>query len=211
MFNTSLGAALGFVILTFLTSSITFVIVVFGVILRRKILLWDDHWKETIESTGVTIGDFADDLERSFIKVRSTYRLLGFFVIVIVVLMGVVVYAGLIPKPVLEAPQVSSSLWLLLLVALSAILPAFVSYAVGTYMAETMLLKANAFAYLVAKDDYREKKAKMQMVAKAKELRAKREALKNTPAASPGATPEPAKPATAQPTPPAGPAAKATK
>ena len=207
MFNPSFGAALGFVVLTFLTSCVTFVIVVFGILLRRKILLWDDQWKETIESTGITIGDFADDLERSFLKVRSTFRLLGFFIVVILALMALVVYVGLIPKPVLEASQVSNSLWLLLLVALSAILPAFVSYAVGTYLAETMLLKANAFAYLVAKEDYREKKAKMQMVEKAKELRAKREALKNAPAAIPGAPPEPAKPAAA----PGAPATKAAK
>lgn len=186
-----MGASIGFILLTFMTSSITFVILVFGIMLRRKILLWDDRWKETIESTGVSIGDFAEDLERSFHKIRGTFRLLGFFLFVIVALMGLVVYAGFLPKPVLGAPQVMSSLWLLLLVALSAVLPAFVSFAVGTYLAETMLLKANAFAFLEARQDFQEKKVKMQMMEKAKEIKAKREAMR-TSAAQATEAPNPA-------------------
>jgi hypothetical protein len=192
MLNTSVGAALGFIILTFLTSSITFVIVVFGIMLRRKILLWDDHWKETIESTGVSIGDFAEDLERSFQKIRGSFRLLGFFMIVIVALMGLIVYEGFLPKPVLGAHQVMSGLWLLLLVALSVVLPAFVSFAVGTYLSETMLLKANAFAFLEARENYKEKKVKMQMMDKAKEIKSKREAMRNAAASQPPETPAPA-------------------
>jgi hypothetical protein len=193
MLSTSVGAAIGFIILTFMTSSITFVIVVFGVMLRRKILLWDEHWKETIESTGVSIGDFAEDLERSFEKIRGTFRLLGFFLIIIVALMALVVYAGFLPKPELGPNQVMSGLWLLLLVALSVILPAFVSFAVGTYLAETMLLKANAFAFVEARQDYQEKKVKMQMMEKAKELKAKREAMRTAAREQPPAeTPAPA-------------------
>lgn len=195
MLNQYLGTALGFLVLTFLTSCITFALVVFGVMLRRKILLWDDQWEENIKSTGVTIADFADDLERSFHKVRGTFRLLGFFLFIIVGLMALVVWAGVMPKPVLGAFQVMSSLWLLLLVALSVILPAFASFGVGTYLAETMLLKANAFAFREAREDYREKKAKMQMVEKAKELRAKRDAMRTAAAAPPPA--EPGKPAPA--------------
>ena len=187
MFNPSMGAALGFVLLTFLTSSITFAIVVFGVMLRHKILLWDDQWKEKIEESGNSIVEFADGLERSFEKVRSTFRLLGFFLFVLVGLMGLVVWAGLASKPVLGAPQVMGGLWLLILVGLSAIFPAFVSFGVGTYLAETMLLKANAFAFREAREDYREKKAKMRMVEKAKELKAKREAAKAAGAAPPEA------------------------
>lgn len=193
MFNPSIGAAIGYIILTLMTSSITFGIVVFGVMLRRKILLWDEQWKEKIESTGASISDFADDLERSFEKVRSTFRLLGFFLVVIVIIMGMVVYMGLTPKPVLGAPQVMNGLWLLILVALSAVMPAFVSFGVGTYMAETMLLKANAFAYLDARTDFKERRARMQMVAKAKELRAKRESSRNVSSAPPPPeTPNPA-------------------
>lgn len=195
MLNQYIGSALGFIVLTFMTSTITFVVVVFGVMLRRKILLWDDQWKENVEATGVTIGDFADDLERTFHKIRGTFRLLGFFLFVIVALMGLVVWAGFQPKPELGPFQVMSSLWLLLLVALSAILPALVCFGVGTYLAETMLLKANAFAWRVAREDYQEKKAKMQMVEKAKELRAKREAARNAAAAAP--PPEAGKPAPA--------------
>ncbi len=181
----SMGAALGFIFLTFLTSSITFVIVVFGVILRRKILLWDDRWKETIEQTGETISEFAEGLERTFEKIRSTFRLLGFFLFVIVALMGLVVYTGLQEKPLLGYPQVASSLWLLLLVTLSAILPAFINFGVGTYLTETMLLKANSFAFLEAREDYREKRAKKQMMEKAKEIRSKRDAARAANAAAP--------------------------
>ena len=181
----SVGAALGFILLTFLTSSITFVVVVFGVILRRKILLWDDRWKETIEQTGESISEFAEDLERTFHKIRSTFRLLGFFLFVIVALMGLVVYTGLQEKPLLGYPQVASSLWLLLLVALSVILPAFVNFGVGTYLTETMLLKANSFAFRDAREEYREKRAKKQMMDKAKEIRSKREATRAANAAAP--------------------------
>ncbi len=196
MLNQYMGSALGFILLTFMTSTITFVMVVFGVMLRRKILLWDDRWKENIEATGVSIGEFADDLERTFHKIRSTFRLLGFFLFIIVALMGLVVYAGFMPKPELGPFQVMSSLWLLLLVALSAVLPALVCFGVGTYLAETMLLKANTFAWRVAREDYQEKRAKMQMVEKAKELKAKREAMRAAAAAAP---PDAGKPAPAAP------------
>jgi hypothetical protein len=152
---------------------------VFGVILRRKILLWDDRWKETVEEAGQSISEFAEDLERTFDKIRSTFRLLGFFLFVIVVLMGLVVYTGLQEKPLLGYPQVASSLWLLLLVALSVVLPAFVNFGVGTYLTETMLLKANTFAFKEAREDYKEKRVKKQMMEKAKELRAKRDAMRN--------------------------------
>ena len=176
---------MGFILLTLMTSSITFVVVVFGVILRRKILLWDDRWKETIEATGVTVTEFAEDLERTFEKIRSTFRLLGFFLFIIAGLMALVVYTGLQEKPMLGYPQVQSSLWLLLLVALSAVFPAFVNFGVGTYLTETMLLKANAFAFLEAREDYKEKKVKKQMMEKAKELKAKREAMRAASAAPP--------------------------
>jgi hypothetical protein len=195
MLNHYIGTAMGFILLTFLTSCITFVIVVFGVILRHKILLWDDSWKETIEATGVSVGDFADDLERTFQKIRGTFRLLGFFLFLIVALMALVVYAGFMPKPALGPFQVMSSLWLLILVALSVVLPAFASFGVGTYLAETMLLKANTFAWREAREDYREKRAKMQMVEKAKELRAKRDAMRTAAATQP--PPEPGRPAPA--------------
>jgi hypothetical protein len=180
----SVGAALGFILLTLMTSSITFVVVVFGVILRRKILLWDDRWKETIEDGGQSISEFAEDLERTFEKIRSTFRLLGFFLFIIVALMGLVVYTGLQEKPLLGYPQVASSLWLLLLVALSVILPAFVNFGVGTYLTETMLLKANTFAFRDAREEYKEKRVKKQMMEKAKELRAKREATRASVAAA---------------------------
>ena len=123
-------------------------------------------------------------MERTYEKIRSTFRLLGFFLFVIVALMGLVVYTGLQEKPLLGYPQVASSLWLLLLVALSVILPAFVNFGVGTYLTETMLLKANTFAFRDAREEYKEKRVKKQMMEKAKELRAKREAARASVAAA---------------------------
>lgn len=189
MHDHSAGAAFGFILLTFLTSSVTFVVVVFGIILRRKILLWDERWKEHIEETGVTVKEFAEDLERTFEKIRSTFRLLGFFVAVFVGLMAWVVYMGIQDKPILGYPQVQNSLWLLLLVLLSAILPAFINFGVGTYLTETMLLKANTFAFYEAREEYREKKVKKQMMEKAREIKAKREASRNAPPVPEAANP----------------------
>jgi hypothetical protein len=185
MHDHSTGTAIGFILLTFLTSSVTFLVVVFGIILRRKILLWNDQWKEQIEESGSNVVDFAEDLERTFDKIRSTFRLLGFFVFLVMGLMGYIVYLGLQDKPLLGYPQVQNSLWLLLLVLLSALLPAFINFGVGTYLAETMLLKANAFAFVEAREEFREKKAKRQMMDKAKEIKAKREASRVAAAAAP--------------------------
>lgn len=196
MLNHPIGSALGFLVLSFLMWSITFAILVFGVILRRKILLWDDQWKEKMEEGGVSVTDYAEGLERSFEKVRSTFRLLGFFLVIIVALMITVGYLNLgTERPILGMPQVVSSLWLLSLVALSVILPAFVNFGVGTYLAETMLLKANAFVYREAREEAREKKAKIRMVEKAKELKAQRETMRAAKTASEGA--EAGKPAPA--------------
>ena len=197
MLNHSVGSALGFLVLSFLAWSVTFAFLVFGVMLRRKILLWDDKWKETIEERGTAITDFAEDLERSYEKVRGIFRLLGFFLFVILVLMGFVVYLSLQEKPILGMSQTVSSLWLLSLVALSVVLPAFVNFGVGAYLAETTFLKANAFAYREAKEDAREKRAKMQMMEKAKQLKSQREALKASNATAASA-PEPANSAPAK-------------
>lgn len=190
------GAALGFILLSFLTWSVTFAILVFGVMLRRKILLWDDQWKETVEQSGISLTDFADDLERTHEKIRGTFRLLGFFLFLIVALMGYVTYLGLLEKPVLGYSQVMSSLWLLSLVSLSVILPAFVNFGVGSYFTETMLLKANAFVFRDAQENMREKKMKMRMMEKAKELKAQRDAMRAARAAGePAGVAKPAAPA----------------
>src|ERR1041385_5928281 len=139
MMSHSAGTAVGFLVLSFLTWSITFAILVFGVMLRRKILLWDDNWKETLEESGTSVKDFAEGLERSFEKIRSTFRLLGFFLLLIVALMVWVGYLnlGFPDRPILGFNQVVSSLWLLSLVALSVIIPAFINFGIGTYVAET--------------------------------------------------------------------------
>ena len=183
MLNQEISSSLGIIILSFLTWSITFAVLVFGVILRRKVLFWNGQWKEKIIESGTKIKDFADDLERTFEKVRGTFRLLGFFLLMILILMGTVIYLGFVQKPILGAPQVMNSLWLLMLIALSIVLPAFVNFAVGLYVVETMLLKANNFAFYDATVDMREKKLRNQALEKAKEIQAQREAAKqNAPA-----------------------------
>jgi hypothetical protein len=171
----SFDPALGYVLLSFITWSVTFAVIVFGIMLRRKILLWDDTWKETIEQSGMSMEDYADDLKRSFEKVRATFRWLGFFLFVFLCLMGVVARLGFLEKPILEPQSVISGLWLLMLLILSVILPAFVNFGVGAYVAETMLLKANTFALIQAREDSRDKKAKFRIMQKAREIKEKRE------------------------------------
>jgi hypothetical protein len=177
-----------------LTWTVTFAVLVFGVLLRRKILLWDDQWKEKLEERGQTVKQYAEDLKMTYEKIRSTYRLLGFFLIVIVAMMVGVVYMAMMQKPLLGLPQTMSSLWLLALVTLSALLPAFVNYGVGAYVAETMLLKANAFVFVEVREEIKERQAKVQFMEKAKQLRAQREAMRAAPpAAETPAAPAPAK------------------
>jgi len=181
----SVGSALGYLVLSFLTWSVTFMVIVFGVILRRKILLsWDDHWMETLEQGGTSIKDYADDLQRTHEKVRSTTRLLGFFLFVILGLMALLVYLGMIQRPVLGPTQVEQGLWLLALVTLSVLLPAFVNFLVGAYLSETMLLKANGLVYTQVREEYKEKRAKLKLLEKTRELKAKREAVRAAEAAA---------------------------
>ena len=66
-----------------------------------------------------------------------------------------------------------------------------INFGMGTYLAETMLLKANAFVFDDVREEMREKKAKLRMMEKAKELRSQRDAMRNA-AAAPAAA-EPAK------------------
>jgi uncharacterized membrane protein len=179
MTNPTVESAIGFFLLSLLTWSVTFTVLVFGVMLRRKILLWDDNWKEKLEARGQSIKQYAEDLQMTYEKVRSTYRLLGFFLIVIVAMMVGVVYLAMMQKPLLGLPQTMSSLWLLALVTLSALLPAFVNFGVGAYVAETMLLKANAFVFMEAREENKEKQAKAQFMEKDKQLKAQRETQRN--------------------------------
>jgi hypothetical protein len=178
MTNPTVESAIGFFLLSLLTWTVTFTVLVFGVMLRRKILLWDDNWKEKLEERGQTVKQYAEDLQMTYEKIRSTYRLLGFFLIVVVGMMVGVVYLAMMQKPLLGLPQTMSSLWLLALVTLSAMLPAFVNYGVGAYVAETMLLKANAFVYMEVREENKQKMAKAQFMEKTKQLRAQRDALR---------------------------------
>jgi hypothetical protein len=192
MSDLPLNSIVGYLVLSFITWSVTFAVVVFGVMLRRKILLWDDFSKEEAEKGGMNMKDTADELQRTFWKVRATYRWLGFFLFVFLVLMGAVVYLAFLEKPPLGMTQTLSGLWILSLVALSAILPAFINFGVGTYVAETMFLKANVFAYQDAREEMKEKRAKLRIMEQARQMKEKREALKN--AAAQAAAPAPGAP-----------------
>jgi hypothetical protein len=212
MLTHSVAQATGWLILLFLTSSITFAVVVFGVMLRRKILLWDNEWKQTLQDEGLSLTDFADGLERTYEKIRSHMRLLGAFLLVVVAIMVAVVYLGSLEKPVLELPYVANALWLLTFIILAVLLPAFLNFAVGTYLAETMMLKANSFVLADAKEDFKEKKMKLRIREKAKEIRAQRETARakaaepagtrqSAAAAAPPAAPQGGKPAPGAPAP----------
>jgi hypothetical protein len=192
MTNPTVESAIGFFLLSLLTWTVTFTVLVFGVILRRKILLWDDQWKEKLEGRGQSIKQYAEDLQMTYEKVRSTYRLLGFFLIVIVAMMVGVVYLAMMQKPLLGLPQTMSSLWLLALVTLSALLPAFVNFGVGAYVAETMLLKANAFVYMEVREENKQRQAKVQFMEKAKQLKAQRESMRAAAVQPEAANPAPA-------------------
>jgi hypothetical protein len=176
MLGQTVESSLGFIALSFLTWSVTFAVLVFGVILRRKVLLWNEQWKEMVENTGMSMEDFADDLQRTFEKVRSTYRLLGFFLVVLLVLLGSVVYMAFLQKPFLTVPNTANGLWLLILIAISAVMPAFVNFGIGVYIVETMLLKANEFVFEKTREDMKEKKAKIRLAERTKEAKEKRQA-----------------------------------
>ena len=198
----TLNTAFGYVLVSLVAWSAIFTFVVFGVMLRRKILLWDDKWKETVVEGGVTIQDYADDLERTHAKVRATFRWLGFFLFVFACLMGGLVYQGFLDKPIVGVTQTTNGLWLLAMMVLSILLPGFVSFGIGSYLVEAMFLKANIFVLAEAREEMKERKTKLKMMEQAKIIKEKREAAKaaaqaaaaQTAAAKPG-TPAPAAPA----------------
>ncbi len=171
MHTQSVESALGFIVLSFLMWSVTFAVLVFGVILRRKVLLWNDEWKEMIQQTGMTMADFADDLQRTFEKMRGTYRLLGFFLVVLLALLGGLVYMAFMQKPILTVPNTANNLWLLTLIALSVVMPAFVNFGMGVYVTETMLLKANTFLLTDAREEMKEKKVKNRFAERTQEMK----------------------------------------
>ena len=174
----SVESALGFIILSFLAWTVTFAVLVFGVILRRKVLLWGDEWKEMVQQTGMTMADFADDLQRTFEKIRGTYRLLGFFLVVLLAMLGGLVYMAFMQKPILTVPNTANNLWLLTLIAMSVVMPAFVNFGIGAYVTETMLLKTNEFLLNDAKEEMKEKKIKNHMVQRTEEMKEKKKAAR---------------------------------
>ena len=202
MMNETLTTAMGYLVLSFIAWSAIFTFVVFGVMLRRKILLWDAQWKETVVEGGVTIQDYADDLDRTHKKVRATFRWLGFFLLIFACLMGGLVYQGFLEKPIVGVTQTMNGLWLLAMLILSVVLPGFVCFGIGSYLVEAMFLKANTFVLADAREEMRERKTKLKMMEQAKIMKEKREATRaaaqaaaaQAAAAKPGA-PAPAAPA----------------
>ena len=193
--NETLNTALGYLILSFVAWSAIFAFVVFGVMLHRKILLWDDQWKETVVESGVTIQDYADDLERTHAKVRATFRWLGFFLLVFFCLMGGLVYQGFLEKPIVGVTQTMNGLWLLTLLILSVLLPAFVCFGIGSYLVEVMFLKANTFVLAEAREEMKERKTKLRMMEQANIMKEKRETARAAAQAAAAATAKPGTPA----------------
>jgi hypothetical protein len=79
-------------------------------------------------------------------------------------------------KPFLTVPNTANGLWLLILIAISAVMPAFVNFGIGVYIVETMLLKANEFVFEKTREDMKEKKAKIRLAERTKEAKEKRQA-----------------------------------
>jgi hypothetical protein len=175
-----------------LTWFVTFCILAAGTFLKHKILAWDEAWREQVESNGRPLKEFARDFEDSFERIRSTSRVLGGILVVLLLLMGGLLMMTLSAPPLLQMGTTANALWLLALVALSVVLPAYISFSVGRSLSETMLLKANVFLHADDKQEMREKVARIRTMEFAKKIRADRAALMATVAAAKNAPPAPA-------------------
>jgi hypothetical protein len=90
--------------------------------------------------------------------------------------MGGVVYMAFLQKPFLTVPNTANNLWMLTLIAISAVMPAFVNFGIGAYIVETMLLKANTFVFDKTKEEMKEKRVKIRLAERTKEAKEKRQA-----------------------------------
>lgn len=176
------NSAKGYLALAFLTWFVMFGVLLCGILLRRRILAWDEEWRRSVEEGGRSLKDWAESVEATFRRIRATARLLGFFLAGIILLMGLLLYLGLGGRTFFGLPQIANGLWLLSLVALAVVLPAFVCFAVGAHLSEIMLLKANDFLQMDEKQEVHEKKARIRGVELAKRLKAERDAQKAQPA-----------------------------
>jgi thiosulfate reductase cytochrome b subunit len=184
-------SAAGYLILATLTWFITFIILGAGVFFRRRILSRDEKWKDAMESQGTPLEHYVEDMKASYKKIQSTSRILGGLLFIFLILMGFLLYVGFVHPNILGMRQVMSGLWLLTLLIVAVILPAYVSFAVGRNLSETMLLKANFFIHRNEIQIIKEKRLKQKMTEKAKEIQALRD--KNKTAAVPAAAGTPQK------------------
>lgn len=169
-------SAKGFLALAVLTWVVMFGIFIVGLFLKRRILLWDEKWREKVEQGGMSLKEWAQNVENIVSRIRVTTRLLGFFLFFLLLLMGGLLYWGTSPNSLIGVVHVANGLWLLTWITLAVLLPVFVCFAVGTHLSETMLLRANDFLQLDEKQEVREKKARLRGIELAKKLKAQRDA-----------------------------------
>jgi hypothetical protein len=186
--------AWAYLLLAALTWFVTFLILVAGAFLKHKILAWDEKWRQEVESNGRPLKEYAKDFGDSFERIRGTSRVLGGILVVLLVLMGVALIFTLSSKPALQMATAANALWLLALVAVAVVLPAYVSFSVGRNLSETMLLKANVFLHADESQEVREKVARIRAMEAAKKIRAMQadNAAKAAKAAPAPAAPPPA-------------------
>jgi len=160
-----------------LTWFVTFCILAAGTFLKHKILAWDEAWREEVEANGRPLKEFARDFQDSFERIRSTSRVLGLILVGLLLLMGLILVTAFSTPPFLQMSTTANILWLLALVGLAVVLPAYVSFSVGRSLSETMLLKANVFLHADDKQEMREKVARIRAMEFAKKIRADRAAV----------------------------------
>jgi len=191
----------GYLALALLTWFVTFFILIAGAMLKKRILAWDENWLENLEQSGQSIRDYAAEVAGVFDKIRATARILGVALVCLLVLMGVMVVLSFGTPPLFGMHQVANGLWLLALIAMAVVLPAYVSFSVGRNLSEIMLLKANRFIELDDQEDIRQKKARLKGLELARQYKEARTALETAavkappkPEAAPApAPPQPAK------------------
>jgi|GEM_PF-1169293 multidrug efflux pump subunit AcrB len=189
--------AWAYLMIAALTWFVTFCILAIGTFLKHKILAWDEMWRQDVEAGGRPLKEYAEDFQDSFERIRGTSRVLAFILVVLLILMGFCLVLTFQNPPFMGMSTAANALWLLALVALAVVLPAYVCFSVGRSLSETMLLKANIFLHADAKQEMREKVARIRAMEFAKKIRQDRAAAQAALAASKGAAP--AAPAAAAP------------
>jgi hypothetical protein len=169
----------GYLALALLTWFVTFFILIAAAMLKKRILSWDESWVNDLEQSGQSLRDYAAEVAGVFGKIRATARILGAALILLLILMGILVFFSFGADPLFGMHQIANGLWLLSLVAMAVVLPAYVSFSVGRNLSEIMLLKANRFIEMDDLEEVRQKKARMrglEMAKQYKEARAAAEA-----------------------------------